>query len=701
MESRFVHGLNAGQREAALHTEGPVLILAGAGSGKTRVITCRIAHIIATGRATPDQIAAVTFTNKAAAEMRERVASLVGKKAAAAITISTFHAYCLQVLRLHIEKLGFRKNFSIAGEGDSRTLLRRVVEDLGTTDSFAVPTFQSHISLFKNNNEIPGENRDQPVATSMDAKYAGYVPEVFQKYQSALRAANSVDFDDLILLTLQLWEKNATVLNACRRKFKYVMVDEYQDTNRVQFAILRHLVDEHKNLCVVGDDDQSIYAWRGADVRNILDFERHFKGAKIVTLDQNYRSTETILEAANSVIKNNPGRRDKRLWSELGKGRAIDWIIVADEEEEAKEAVKWLKFVQSKSGAPYSDFAILYRSNIQSRPLQIAFRKADIPYTVIGGQDFFERTEVRDIVCYLKVIANPRDEAAFLRVVNVPRRGIGDVTLHRVHNICLERQCSLGQALAAVLKEGQGDHQLSLTDEAGDELAGQRWTQTEQGIRSFLALMKNFRDKFRDRAGTIRHVVEDLLIAIDYRGELERNSKSPAQVAARWENVELVLNAIEAYEEEAKEPSLGGFLDASHLSSDPGARRGGDKKRPGITLMTIHSAKGLEFPFVFIMGVEDGLMPHDRSLKEGTLDEERRLFYVALTRGKRHVTLFEALSRKKHGRERLTTTSRFMAEIPPELLNQRIRAARDMVAARVAPEGEVVEKETRGEDYEE
>ena len=664
-----------------------MLVLAGAGSGKTRVITRRIAHILACGLAEPSQILAVTFTNKAAAEMRERVAELVGKKEAGAIVVSTFHSYCLQVLRKHISRLGYRTNFSIAGDSDSRALLRRVVEDLGGTESFDTGTFQSRISLMKNANEAPDPEKPIPVETASQEKYAENFTDVYARYHSALRAANSVDFDDLMLLTLRLWNEHPDLHAACRDAFRYVMVDEYQDTNRVQYELIRKLVSEHRNLCVVGDDDQSIYAWRGADTRMILDFDQHFTDARVVTLDQNYRSTTTILGVANAVIGNNLSRRDKKLWSDLGAGRKLDWIVCADEEQEAEEALKWMRFIQDRTGARYSDFAFLYRSNQQSRPLEVTLRGAGIPYVVVGGQDFFERAEVRDIISYLKVIANPRDEAAFLRVVNMPRRGIGDATLHKIHELCRDEKMSLGQATAALLKRGVdgGPMQLALTDTAGERVRQFKEQKVERGLRDFLRLLDKFRKRFRDRDGTLKAITEDLINAIDYHGELERSCKTPQQVSNRWNNVEVVVKAIGDYEEKAEKPSLGNFLDESYLNTDQSRFGKDERRKTGVTLMTIHSAKGLEFPFVFLMGLEDGLMPHERSIKENNIEEERRLFYVALTRGKRHVTMFEALTRVKGGKERMCKPSRFLAEIPAELYNQHVKAVRQMVEEKVAP----------------
>ena len=655
--------MNEPQRRAVATTEGPVLVLAGAGSGKTRVITRRIAHLIASDKGAPDQILAVTFTNKAASEMRERVADLIGVTAARDTVISTFHSYCLRVLRQDIEHLGYRKNFTIYTESDARALLRRVTDEMGErSNRFSPAMFHSAISLRKNSGETPESLKKRPLRSATEEKYETRLGDVYAQYQSALRAANGLDFDDLLLHTLHLWRKYPEALDRARNRFRYIMVDEYQDTNRLQYDLLTLLTAEHRNLCVVGDDDQSIYSWRGAQARNILDFEKDFPEAAIITLDQNYRSTSTILTAANAVIQNNTSRRPKQLWSNLGKGRPLDHFVVSDEETEAREAANWLRHIMQSTGAHYRDFAILYRSNMQSRPFELAFRNAGIPYVVIGGQDFFERAEVKDVISYLKVIANPRDEAAFLRVVNMPRRGIGDALLHQAHDLCRTEKLSIGKALAAMLERN---------------LAPAR---SAEGIRTFLGLMQQFRRRFKKPDTTLRDITRDLILAIDYAGEIDRMSKNREQAMSRLDNVEAVLQAIEQYEKEAEQPSLSGFLDQTHLDSesitDTKQRENGNVA----TLMTIHSAKGLEFPFVFIVGLEDGLLPHEQSLKEGNLEEERRLFYVALTRGKRHVTLFEALSRTRNGKERECKTSRFLNEIPESLMKKHLRAAPEMMS---------------------
>ncbi len=661
--SSFLSTLNEPQRCAVAATGGPVLVLAGAGSGKTRVITRRIAHLIASKCAAPEQVLAVTFTNKAAEEMRARVAELVGATAAQTITISTFHAYCLGVLRRDIEYLGYRKNFTIYTESDARALLRRVTDELGERrDRFSPALFHSAISLRKNAGETPESLKKRPLRTATEEKYETRLGDVYERYQSALRAANSLDFDDLLLHTLHLWRAHPEALARARGQFQYIMVDEYQDTNRLQYELLTLLSAEHRNLCVVGDDDQSIYGWRGAQARNILDFEKDYPEATIITLEQNYRSTTTILDAANAVIQKNTARRPKKLWSALGKGRALDWFVVADEEAEAREATSWLQHVMRRTGAGYGDFAVLYRSNIQSRPFELAFRQAGIPYVVIGGQDFFERAEVKDIISYLKVMANPRDEAALLRIVNMPRRGIGDGLLHQAHDLCRAERCSVGKALWLLLERGA--------------ISGR----SAHGVRAFLRLLTTYRKRFREPGAPLRATTQELIGAIHYADEIDRMSKSREQAMMRLENVELVLQAIEQYENEFVRPSLSGFLDQTHLDSNSA----GDSKQrdtgAAARLMTIHSAKGLEFPFVFIVGLEDGLLPHEQSAKEGNLEEERRLFYVALTRGRRHVSLFECLSRTRNGRERPCKTSRFLAEIPETLVKKHIRAAPEMMA---------------------
>lgn len=699
--SHLLDCLNKPQQQAVLQTEGPVLLLAGAGSGKTRVITHRIAYILANKLAKPSEILAVTFTNKASEEMRERVAELVGTTVAKQIMLTTFHSFCVRVLRAHIQQLGYRKDFTISSEGDVRTLVRRVLGDMeGTTETFSPQILLSEISLYKNTDKKPepppmpepeppaketkrghgtkaaAAKETPPEKTAKELteeKYKAWLPEVYERYQSALRAANTVDFDDLLLLTLELWRDHPAICERFQKHYRYVMVDEYQDTNRVQYNLMKAIVEKRRNLCVVGDDDQSIYGWRGADSRNILDFEQDFPEARVITLDQNYRSTETVLKAANAVIANNTQRRPKNLWSNLGKGRILEWLVTADEEHEAETMAKWLEHIRERAGAHYQDFAVLYRSNLQSRPMEITFRNAGIPYVVIGGQEFFERAEVRDIVAYMKICANPRDEAAFLRIVNMPRRGIGDAALHQIHALCVQNAIPMRDAMTELLKQGA--------------IAGA----AANGIREFLAIVEDYRRRFREPNAALSQTARALVEKIGYREELARTSKTPGQFEMRWNNVQAVFGAVEQYEKNAEKPSLYEFLDDNSLNTDEDRRSKKDRRASGVTLMTVHSAKGLEFPFVFIAGCEEGLLPHDKSVREAIaagspgIEEERRLFYVAVTRGKRHVTFFEALSRNRFGRNVMTETSRFLKEVPEDLVHKRFYAQRDMVEERVAP----------------
>ena len=654
--------LNPEQHAAVTHVDGPLVVLAGAGSGKTRVITQRIAHLLREGHATPTQILALTFTNKAANEMRERVAELIGTRSASRVFLGTFHAFCLRVLRREIERMGYRKNFSVSSESDVRTIMRRVLEDMdGVKDSFSPKLFLERITAIKNSGEpsdSPEEGEEKDSDTETEAKYRKWLPAIYEKYQSALRAANTLDFDDLLVLTVDLWAKHAEVLERYRKRFRYILVDEYQDTNAVQYRLLRALAGEAGNLFVVGDDDQSIYGWRGADIRNILDFESDYPNAKAVKLEQNYRSTQTVLDAANAIIVRNKQRRPKKLWSALGEGRAIDRIVTADSESEAGTVVEWLQHIVRGTGASFGDFAVLYRSNIQSRPFEVAFRRAGIPYVVRGGQDFFERAEVRDVLAYLRAIINPNDEAAVLRVINMPRRGVGDAALHQIHDVCREDGVSFSKGMRRAQERGL----LS--------------SRAAHGIDAFLDLLNIYRGQFDRRERAIPDLIQGLIEASGYRAELRRAAKTPGQWIQRSENLDAVVQAAEQYCESTRKPSLTEFLDQCSLEPPDEPRSGEHRDERSATLMTIHSAKGLEFPFVFIVGVEEGLMPHEKNAMGPGLEEERRLFYVALTRAQRHVTLFEAIERDRHGRPKPTTTSRFIAELPEGSVNTRHRAVR-------------------------
>jgi len=678
---QYEQGLNDAQRAAVNHVTGPLLVIAGAGSGKTRVITHRVAALIGRGHARPEEVLAVTFTNKATGEMRDRLRDLLGEESRR-ICIETFHAYCVRELRRFADRLGWRKDFSIASESDSRAIIRRATEDIASNgDGLSLDIVRDCLSRMKNNGaDVPAEEDpelpDTLAASPRGEKYRQYLRLIFDRYQSALRAANSMDFDDLLVMTLRLWKTCPDVLDDARRRARFILVDEYQDTNRVQFELIRTLAGPERNVCVVGDDDQAIYGWRGADVRNILQFERYFPGARVITLDINYRSTGMIIEAANCVIRNNRQRREKTLRTVHGPGRKLDLFTTADDGHEAVEAVRWLQHIRRKTGAPWSAFAMLYRTGAQAQPLELVLRAADIPYEVFGSQEFFERMEVRDIVAYLRLIANPRDEQALLRVVNVPRRGIGDATLELAHQICMRESKTLGMALATILERGAAPRAA---------LAG---------IRSFLNLMMTYRKRFHAAGRKLPEVARDLVADAGYLEFLETSSRSQTQYEARVEGVNMVLNTLTRYADTAECPTLRNFLDRTHLNAERFDNGRDDRSVNAVSLMTVHSAKGLEFPYVFILGLEEGLFPHARSVEENGIEEERRLFYVALTRGMKMVSLFHALERR-HGEKTLPAEpSRFLAEIPE---SQIIRQPRTILAAPTKKKEEKPRK--RGRKY--
>jgi DNA helicase-2/ATP-dependent DNA helicase PcrA len=645
--------LNREQREAVIHRGSPLLVLAGAGSGKTRVIISRIAHLLHTKDAAADQVLAVTFTNRAAAEMRERVAKLVGAKSAQTLTVSTFHAFCASLLRREIEVLGYSMRFTIYDASDQRTLLSRCLSEFSTgKEAFDVGSFGYRISRAKNRGLSP----DSYEPFHHD-KYDDRIPALWGSYQEALRARDAVDFDDLLLLVDRLFADHPGVLARARDRYRHVLIDEYQDTNALQFEIARKLTEEHRNLYVVGDDDQSIYGFRGAETANILEFEQTFPDARVVTLDRNYRSTEVILKAANAVIARNLARRPKNLWSKQGAGRPIDVVAAEDENDEASCVVARIKELRVHYSLSWSDFGVLYRSNIQSRPYEIAFRQNQIPYVVIGGMDFFDRKEVKDIAAYLRVLANPKDDVSLRRIINVPKRGIGDNSLQRLHEAATASRKPLFDVLA-------GARNLNLPDGSG------------RGIEEFLALLNHTRQAIRDKglASGVLHLIH----TSGYLAEVEKTSPSPAAFAARKEITLEMANAAEAYERSADKPSLWDFLEKASLTDD--LKRNQTDRRfeaDTVRLMTLHSAKGLEFPIVFLVGVEEGLLPHARSMTLDTdVGEERRLFYVGMTRARLHLILTTASLRTVRGRTKATTESRFLEEIPHELVRYQMSCER-------------------------
>lgn len=651
-------GLNPQQRLAVETINGPVLILAGAGTGKTRVITYRIAHMIARG-IPRDQILAVTFTNKAAREMKERVSKLVPRSRTAegeprngGPTISTFHSLGARILRQHIEKLGYKKNFVIYDESEQLGVVKKLLGQISAKgekiDANAVLGF---ISRLKSGTIKTGAFSDE--GSEALAKH------ILSRYESALRACNAIDFDDLLILTLKLLREDAAVLAACRNKFRFVMVDEYQDTNAAQFDLVHLLTREHRNLCVVGDDDQSIYGWRGAEIANLLDLEKHFPEVKIVKLEQNYRSTNVILEAANAVIKHNVRRRGKQLWSDNGEGERIRLFSFETDEEEARTVVEEIELARMARRIPWADQAILFRTNQQSRPLEMALRKAEVRYNLIGGQSFFERREIRDLLAYFKMFLNPHDDVSLLRIANVPARGLSDVTMERLITESRTRNCSVYSVMRHT------DVQTML---------GSR---TRDSILAFLELIDRTRALLeQEPSGSVTRWAKAFLSETGYLAELRRSEKNRDVAENRVRNVEELVDSLDTSTDSsaAATDRLQSFLEDLALDSDRQEEK--ELQRDAVTLITMHSCKGLEFPHVYVVGVEDGLLPHSRSKLENTLDEERRLFYVAITRARKTLSLSYALGRKKYGQLLPCHPSPFLKELPDHLVEDADAAAR-------------------------
>lgn len=641
--------LNPEQLAAVKHTEGALLVLAGAGSGKTGVITYRIAHLILNLKVPPDQILAVTFTNKASKEMKERVEHIVGRKHCKGIVLSTFHSLGVRVLKRDIERLGYKKNFSIYSTADQVGLVRQIVREVNTDNKkYDAESIIWRISGAKNK-LIPPERFVPSASDDIDMMAA----LVYPRYQMALKAYNAIDFDDIIMLTAELLQHHPPVLKHWQERFNYIMVDEYQDTNSSQYLLVNLLAAGCGNLCVVGDDDQSIYGWRGADVGNILDFEKDFKGCVTIKLEQNYRSTGNILEAANNLIGNNKVRKEKKLWTASGDGPLIDLCVVQDDEEEATSVVERIQLERFKRDMPYSDFAILYRTNAQSRAFEEQLRFEDIPYVLVGGTQFFERKEVKDTIAYLRVIGNRLDEVALLRIVNFPKRGIGDGTVIRINQWSLEQEVPLFEAFGLVAEiEG-------ITDGIKEKVLG------------FHRTVLDAADSFTEEGG-LAEKGKALFERLQIEQEIFRTIDDAKAARRKVENVEQIINSMAAYEERVPQATLGGFLEKVSLM-DEDRFSGKDKKDHGkdaITLMSLHSSKGLEFPFVFLVGMEDEILPHKRAIYEDfTVDEERRLCYVGITRARQQLVMTRTLYRKKYGKLQERIPSRFLEELPAAVLN--------------------------------
>ena len=640
----YLADLNPAQREAVVTTEGPLLVIAGAGSGKTRVLTYRVAHLISACGVQPNEILAITFTNKAAGEMRNRLEGLLGN-VARAIWILTFHAACGRILRREAPRLGYKSNFSIYDQADQVRLTKQCLEDLDRDPKRFVPR-GIHAQISNAKNQLIGPN---DYLSRVESFYDQTVADVYRLYQKRLHDSNAMDFDDMLMLTVEVLERFPEALERWQKAFRYVLVDEYQDTNHAQYRLLQLLAGKHRNLMVVGDPDQSIYAFRGADIRNILEFERDFPETKVIPLEQNYRSTNTILSAANAVIANNRERKEKNLWSELGEGLPVHAIEVEDEHAEARFVAAEIAALVEE-GYSADEVAVFYRTNAQSRVLEDVLVRQGIAYQVIGGPRFYERAEIKDLVAYLQVLDNPFDAAALLRIANRPRRGIGDATMNRLRAYADGHGMSLFESLAYPEEAGIGAAPLK----------------NVTALRTMLI--------------SLQAAVQDLPVPELIEAVLERSGYQEALVAertieaqGRLENLQELVGVGREYLEQAEEPSLSGFLQEISLYSDQDAIRG---EQSLVTLMTIHNAKGLEFKAVFVIGMEEGIFAHMRSIEEQGVEEERRLAYVGMTRAEERLVLTHATSRSLWGSRTFNRPSRFLDELPEEgVVVERLRPA--------------------------
>ena len=632
--------LNPKQKEAVLHTDGPLLILAGAGSGKTRVLTHRIAYLIDECGVNPWNIMAITFTNKAAGEMRERVDNLVGF-GAESIWVSTFHSSCVRILRRHIENLGYTTSFSIYDSDDQKTLMRQVFKTLDIdTKQFKERSVLAAISSAKDKLITPEEFLLNAGGDFREKKTG----EIYKEYQKQLKKNNALDFDDLIVKTVELFQNNPQILDYYQERFRYIMVDEYQDTNMAQFKLVSLLASKYRNLCVVGDDDQSIYRFRGADIQNILSFENTFPGTMVIKLEQNYRSTQNILDAANEVIRHNFGRKDKTLWTANGEGDKILFKQFDTAKDEADFVVRQIR----DSGYSYQDQAVLYRTNAQSRLLEERCIFYNVPYRLVGGVNFYQRKEIKDILAYLKTIANGVDDLSVIRIINVPKRGIGATTIGRVTAFASEHSMSFYDTL----KEAK---QIPGIGKAAEK------------ISRFIAQMEAFRAMAYSEEYSMKDLIDHILEDTGYEEELQEEGEIEAQT--RLENIEELINKAAAYEEDSEHPTLDEFLEQVALVADIDNV---DDTEDRVTLMTLHSAKGLEFPKVYLVGMEDGLFPGMMSIMSDDkteMEEERRLCYVGITRAKKELVLTAARQRMINGETRWSKPSRFINEIPSNLLD--------------------------------
>lgn len=640
-ENNIFAGLNDRQTEAVSATEGPLLILAGAGSGKTRVLTHRIAYLIREKGVAPENILALTFTNKAAGEMKDRLAQMVGF-ISSQMWVSTFHSSCVRILRRDAGILGYKGSFSIYDSSDQRNLIQAILKEMNLDDrKHPVRAIQENISRAKNQLYTP-EMFDREASGYFDSKVA----EIYYRYQESLKANNAMDFDDLIMQAVILLSSSPDILGFYQNKFRYVLVDEYQDTNHAQYMFVRLLTETHRNLCVVGDDDQSIYGWRGADISNILDFEKDYPEAKVVKLEQNYRSTQNILLAANEVIKHNRGRKNKSLWTENNQGDKVTIYMAPSEKAEADFIAGEIRKIQSSEKRSFDDFAVFYRTNAQSRVIEECFMREGIPYNIVGTLKFYDRREIKDLIAYLRVIANPSDTLSMARIINVPKRGIGQVTWSRIQGYAQQRGITVFQALS------QADHIPNLG-------------RTKKAVLDLGEILESLSEQ-RDKV-TVTKMVLDILSLTGYMEELEAEKTEDANM--RIENIQELLSVTQEYDQEDAGNDLSGFLENIALLSEAD---GFTEEGGSVVMMTLHTAKGLEFPVVFITGMEEGVFPHSRSLaSEPETEEERRLCYVGMTRAREKLYLTHTRQRTLYGNTLINEPSRFIREIPEELVEKK------------------------------
>ena len=656
MTDDLLASLNPAQRDAVAHTDGPLLILAGAGSGKTRVIAYRVAHLIRGGFAKPGEVLAVTFTNKAAEEMRHRVESLVGEDCRQT-WVSTFHALCARLLRREAAEIGLSRDFVIYDSSDQISVVKQAMRALNVDDKLIQPRAAlSRISQAKNKMETP-----EAMRSSGWSLRDQQISRIFESYQRSLSEASALDFDDLLLKTVDLFEKSERVRSFYAHKFRYILVDEYQDTNRPQYMLIRRLAEVHRNLCVVGDPDQSIYKWRGADLRNILDFEHDFADAHIVKLEQNYRSTQVILDAASAVIRRNRNRKEKKLWTDQKGGERIKYVRAADEIEEADYITRAIR--EAQRGERDRMVSVLYRTNSQSRAIEDALMREGIPYRIIGGVRFYERKEIKDSLAYLRLLINPHDDVSFRRVVNVPARGIGKTVLESIEGI----------------DPGSEDTSAPLFSQQDVEPTRRsQWARMKIAIERRLAptramsSLTNFRDLITTLSDDIadKSVSSALGLLLERSGYLrELRDERSEEAEARIENLMELVSAAREYETRESDPTLGGFVDRLSLLSEADEADGANEAK--VWLMSMHAAKGLEFPVVIVAGLEEGLFPHSRAAEsEDEIEEERRLCYVCITRARQRLILTSAARRRVFGEYQATEPSRFLDEIPAELMDR-------------------------------